>query len=107
MTIKQVLHDNQKILTQKKNVEIVVPLKYLTIFWRILDIPLTNCEVSLILTSANSATTNQVYREAEGDNPTTNAPVNAVFSITDTKLYVPAVTLWTEDDNKLLEKLKA
>ena len=33
-----------------KDVEIVVPLKYLSKFWRILDIPLINCETNLILT---------------------------------------------------------
>ena len=30
----------------KKNLEIVVPLNYLSNFWRSLDIPLINCEVS-------------------------------------------------------------
>ena len=33
-----------------KNVEIMVPLKYLSNFWRTLEMPLINCEVSLILT---------------------------------------------------------
>ena len=32
-----------------KEVEIAVPLKYLGNFWRTLDIPLINCEVSLTL----------------------------------------------------------
>ena len=32
------------------NVEIMVPLKYLSNFWRTLEIPLINCEVNLILT---------------------------------------------------------
>ena len=32
---------------EKDDVEIVVPLKYLTNFWRTLDIPLINCEVYL------------------------------------------------------------
>ena len=41
-----VTHDN---LT-KNDVIIVVPLKYLSNFWRHLDIPLSNCEVELILT---------------------------------------------------------
>ena len=40
-----VTHDN---LT-KNNVKIVVPLKYLSNFWRHLDIPLINCKVELIL----------------------------------------------------------
>ena len=30
------------------NVEIMVPLKYLTNFWRTLEMPLINCEVELI-----------------------------------------------------------
>ena len=33
-----------------KDVEIIVPLKYLINFWRTLEIPLINCEVNLILT---------------------------------------------------------
>ena len=35
----------------KNDVKIVVPLKYLSNFWRSLNIPLINCEVELILTS--------------------------------------------------------
>ena len=34
-------------------------------------------------------------------------PTNAIFKITDTKLYVPVVTLSTEDDNNVLEQLKS
>ena len=34
---------------EKENVEIFVPLKYLSNFWRTLDMPLINCEVSLTL----------------------------------------------------------
>ena len=33
-----------------KNVEIMVPLKYLSNFWRTLEMPLINCEINLILT---------------------------------------------------------
>ena len=33
-----------------KNVAIVVPLKYLSNFWRTLEMPLINCEINLILT---------------------------------------------------------
>ena len=35
---------------EKDDVKIVVPLKHLRNFWRTLDIPLINCEVSLTLT---------------------------------------------------------
>ena len=41
------------------------------------------------------------------EKPVTRAPTKATLKITDTKLYVPIVTWSTEDDNKLLEKLKA
>ena len=34
-------------------------------------------------------------------------PGNAIFQITDTKLYVPVVTLSKENDIKLLEQLKS
>ena len=54
--------------------------------------------------------TTKATRDADPDaNPavvTVNNPTNATFKITDTKLYVPVVTLSTEDDNKLLEQLK-
>ena len=33
----------------EKEVTIVIPLKYLGNFWRSLDIPLINCEITLIL----------------------------------------------------------
>ena len=34
----------------EKDVEIMVPLKYLSNFWKTLEMPLINCEVNLILT---------------------------------------------------------
>ena len=43
---------------------------------------------------------------AQGGNPVVNRvnnPTNAAFKITDTKLYVPVVTLSTKDDNNFLE----
>ena len=46
---------------------------------------------------------------AEGTDPEQrdNSPTNATFKITDTQLYAPVVTLSAENDNKLLEQLKA
>ena len=72
---------------------------------------LINCEESLTLTwSANCVMTNKVYQEANPDADTVvteiNAPTNATLDIIDTKLYVPIVTLSTEDDNRLLQQLK-
>ena len=90
----------------EKEVEIVVPLKYLSNFWRTLNMPLINCEINLILTwSENCVLTNKATRDAvpaQGGNPAVAAvdnPTNATFKITDTKLYVPVVTLSTKDDN--------
>ena len=49
----------------EKKVEIFVSLKYLSNFWRILDMPLTNCEINLILTwSENYVLTSKATREA-------------------------------------------
>ena len=97
----------------KKNLEIVVPLKHLSNFWRTLDMPLINCEVSLTLTWSENCVltdiTTQTARAAQGDNPAReriDAPTNATFKITDTKLNFPVVTLSTENDKTLLEQLR-
>ena len=75
---------------------------------------LINCEVSLILTWSEKCVltdiTTQTARAAQGAypaRPAINAPANATFKITDKKLYVPVVTLSTEDDNNFLEQLKS
>ena len=85
---------------EKKGVEIVVPLKYLSNFWRTLDMPLISFEVSLTLTwSENCVLTSKAYRTAvaaQGGNPAVaeiNNPTDATFKKADTKLYVSVVTL--------------
>ena len=97
----------------KKNLKIALILKHLSNFWRTLDMPLINCEVSLTLTcSENCVLTDiitQAARAAQGGTPTRpaiNAPIGATFQITDTKLHVPVVALSTENDKKLLEQLR-
>ena len=75
----------------KNGVKIAVPLKYLSNFWRSLEMPLINCKVELslkwyercLLTVANTA----------------------IFKITDAKLYVPIVTLSAEGNVKLSKLL--
>ena len=96
----------------KNDVKIVVPLKHLSNFWRNLNIPLINCEVELILTwFKNCVLIDKSTREANyGANPVVyeiDNPENATFKITDTKLYVPVVTLSKENNIKLLEQLKS
>ena len=78
----------------EKDVEIMVPLKYLSIFWRTLEMPLINCEVNLILTWSSTCVI-------------TNADVAGTFGITNTKLYDPGVTLSTQENTKLLQQLKS
>ena len=75
-----------------KDTKIVVPLKYLSNFWRSLEMPLINCKVHLelnwiedcILSSAGNSTK---------------------FEITDAKLHVPIVTLSTKDSVNLTKQL--
>ena len=75
----------------EKDVEIMVPLKYLSNFWRALEMPLINCEINLILTWSSTCAI-------------TNSTGARTFEITDTKLYVPVVTLSTQDNSKLLQQ---
>ena len=92
-----------------EKVKIAVPLKYLSNFWRTLDILLINCEVSLNLSwSANCVITSlekRIVTAAQGGNPEVrdDSPIGATFRITDCKLHVPVVTLSAENGNKLLE----
>ena len=81
-------------MIMKKNVEILVPLKYLSNFWRTLEMPLINCEVNLILRWSSTC----VITDSNGA---------GTFEITDTKLYVPVVTLSTQENTKLLQQLKS
>ena len=77
-----------------KNVEIIVPLKFISNFWRTLEMSLNNCEVNLLLTWSR-------------DCVITNSTGAGKFAITETKRYVPVVTLSTQDNAKLLERLKS
>ena len=70
----------------------MVPLKYLSNFWRKLEMPLIYCDVNLVLTWSSTCVL-----------IATNIPnQNATFAITDTKLYVPVVTLSTQKNMSLL-----
>ena len=79
-------------ITNKNGAKIAVPLKYLTNFWRSLEMLLINCKVELSL----KWNENCMLFSEEG---------NSVFVITDTKLYVPIVTLSAEDNVKLSKLL--
>ena len=69
--------------------EIAVPLKYVTNFWRNLEMSLVNCEINLNLICSEDWVISSTTGVIE-------------FAITDAKLYVPIVTLPTQDNVKLL-----
>ena len=77
---------------KNEGINIAAPLKYLSNFWRSLEMPFINSKVELslkwnvncILSSARTA---------------------ATFTITDPKFYVPVVTLKIEDNTKLSKLL--
>ena len=69
-------------------------LKYLNKFCRTLEMPLINCSVNPILTWSTDCVTSSATGETK-------------FAVTDTKCYVPIVTLSTQDNAKLLEQLKS
>ena len=77
-----------------RDVDIIVPLTYWSNFCRTHNMPLINCEVNLILTWPKGC----VIFSATGETK---------FTITETKLYVPVVTLSTQDNAKLLQQLKS
>ena len=71
----------------------MVPLEYLSNFWATLKMPLINCEINLIFTWSDNGVI--VY--------TNVANQGATFVRIETKLYVPVVTLSTQDNAKLLQ----
>ena len=94
---KNAANNNDGNIAGRVDVEIMVPLKYLSNFWKTLEMPLINCEVELILNwSANCVI---IYTNVNNQVPT--------FTITETNLYVPVVTLSTQDNAKLLPQLKS
>ena len=81
-----------------KNTKIVVPLKYLSNFFRSLAMPLINCKIHLELNWNNNCVMDGADTYADGNRET-------VFKITSTKLYVPIVTVSTKDNINLTKQL--
>ena len=75
-----------------KEAKIVVPLNYLSNFWRSLEMPLINCKVYLELNWIENC-----ILSTAGD--------TAKCAITDTKLHVPTVNLSTKDIANLAKQL--
>ena len=72
----------------------MVSLKYLSKLWRTFEMPLINCEINLILTWSEKCVLS-------------NDAKATTFAITDTKLYVPIVTLSIQYNANLLQQLKS
>ena len=75
-----------------KDVKIAVPLKYLSNFWRSLEMPLINCKIHLELNWSKDCVMSTI--------------ADTTFKITNTKLYVPIVTLSSKDNAKLVKLLE-
>ena len=76
---------------RRLNVKVVVPLNFLSNFFRSLEMPLINCKIKLNLTWEKEC----VLSTGAGE---------AVFIVNDTKLYVPVVTLSKEDNKDFIEQ---
>ena len=75
------------------NVKLVVPLKRVSNFFRSLEMPLVNCKIDLELTWHKDCMISSV-KAAAGQ--------VVSFMITNTKLYVPIVTLSTKDNKRVI-----
>ena len=82
-------NNNDGNIAGRGDVEIMVPLKYLSNFWRTLKMPLINCEIELILTLSRDCVI--IYTDVNDQVPT--------FTITETNLYVAIATLSTQMQN--------
>ena len=98
------LLDNPDIVNNvaRRNLIIVVPLKYISNFFRSPEMPLINCKIKLNLTWKKEcvlSTDNDAAAATDAD-----AANNPVFIINDTKLYVPVVTLSKEDNKDFIDQ---
>ena len=108
--IKRSTTDNARRL----NAEVVVPLKYLSNFWRSLDLPLINCEIELDLRWERNCIITEASRTFRAVDPNAGPVVyelvteitGATFQINNVKLYIPVVTLSINDNIKFLKNIK-
>ena len=80
-----------------KDVKILIPLKYLSNFWRTLEMLLINWEVNILLTCSKKCVI--------ASNTTANRETK--FAISNIKPYVKGLILSTQDNSKLLQQLKS
>ena len=73
----------------------MVPLKYLSYFWRTVEMPLINYEINIFLNCSKKC----IIVTGDYDNRVPK------FAIIDAKLYIPVVTLSAQDNEKLFQQL--
>ena len=86
---------------EQKGVKIAVPIKYLSSFWRSLEMPLINSKVEFSLRWIGECVLTTAQIDAEANATGTDG---ATFKITDAKLYVPVFSS-TESSVKLSKQL--
>ena len=96
--------------------EVVVPLNYLSNFWRSLDLPLINCETEVDLPWSKECIISEISLiPGVPPNPDANPPVqevpaiqktSATFQINNAILYIPVVTLSINYNINFLENIK-
>ena len=91
ITGQTVADNNNGNIAGRVDAEIMVLLKYLSIFWRTLEMSLVNCEIELILTWSKDCVI--IYTDVANQVPT--------FTITEINFYVPVVTLSTQDNQPI------
>ena len=79
----------------EKKFKAMVPLSYLSTFWRTPEMPLIDCEISLQLKQSKNCIF--VAGTVENQNPS--------FQTNNVKLYVPVLTLSIQENIKLLKEL--
>ena len=107
-------NNNNNNNNNRLNAEVVVSLKYLSKFWRSLDLLLINCEIELELTWTKKWVISQVSRTVRAVDPNADpveyevekATTGATFQINNAEPYVLVVTLSMNDNIKFLENIK-
>ena len=97
LLITALLKFKQKITGETKyngtiNVKIMVPLNYVSSFWRTFEMSLIFCEINVISTWSDESVLSNNTKATD-------------FAISDAKLYV--LTVCTQDNVKLLQELKS
>ena len=88
--------DTNRPAVPKLNVEVTIPFKYVSIFWRFLDLLFINSETEHDLSQTKECVLIEHHSKITGVN----------VMITSTKLYVPIVSLPVNDNTTFSEKIK-